>query len=291
MSIASLGLIDTLNLNNVNLGSNAQSLNGTYANLSFSNDLDSSNQPSATYTIGIAPSTDPDIPNGLTLSVSTNNPSVIAQEGIIAILPTGGGNVGNGSITVVGGDAQVSGDLSINLQNANSLGTDGNGRIIVGSGGGGSSAYSWNLGNAIFGDLTFGDQTPFSQSYAIIDPNSRIVSIFLNVVLITVGNYSNQYPLLSIDTNASWTPSATGTLPPPTALFQSLVPANNTITTFAGMNLTNISTTPNFTPLCDNFYMSAYFVNSGLMNVRGLQQVSTTNGNRVVYSGIIQYPY
>jgi hypothetical protein len=70
-----------------------------------------------------------------------------------------------------------------------------------------------------------------------------------------------------------------------------LLPANNTITTFSGINLTNFSITPNFTTLCDNFYMSAYFANTGLMNVRGLQQVSATNGQQVIYSGIMQYPY
>ena len=185
----------------------------------------------------------------------------------------------------------VSGNITTPLLSAPALATNASGEIIVGAGGS-SLVYSWNLGNAIFTDNTFGDTTPTSQSYAVIDSDSRIVTIFLNIILIVAGgNKTNVIPQFNVDVNTAWTPTATGTLPPPSSLFQSLIPSNNTITTFAGINLTNISTTPNFTPLCDNFYMSAYFVNAGLMSVTGLQTVSATNGQRVIYSGVMQYPY
>jgi hypothetical protein len=296
MSIASIGLINTLNLNNINLnninlGINGQASGGTFANLSMNNDQipSLSGIPYDTWNFGFASGTDPNIPNALLMSVTTNDP-VIPRVDTIVMTPSGGGTNGNGSFVLTGGDLSVGGDAILqNLVSATSLATDANGKIIAGSGG--SSAYSWNLGNAIFTDNTFGDTTPTSQSYAVIDSDSRIVTIFLNVALTSVGSYTNQTPRFNIDTNVSWTPTATGTIPPPTALFQSLLPVNNTITTFAGINLTNISTTPNFTPLCDNFYMSAYFVSAGLMSVTGLQTVSATNGQRVIYSGVMQYPY
>jgi hypothetical protein len=290
MSIASIGLINNLNLNNINLGINGQeSSQGTFANLSFSNDQIPSQPgvPYATWNMGVLSGTDPDLPNALAISVTTNSP-VSPTFDTIVMIPTGGSSDGNGTITLTGGDLSVAGDAILqNLASASSLSTDANGKIIAGNV---SSAYSWNLGNAIFQDGTFNDSTPTSQSYAVIDPNSRIVSIFLNVALTLVGSYTNQFPLLTIDMNTAWTPSATGTLPPPSALFQSLLPANNTITTFSGINLTNFSTNP-ISVLADNFYMSAYFANTGLMNVRGLQQVSATNGQQVIYSGIMQYPY
>jgi hypothetical protein len=291
MSISQLQYVDNLFLNNVSLGSNAQATSqGTFANLSMSNDIipSLSGVPYATWNIGVASATDQNIPNGLSISVVTNSPVSPLADALV-LLPTGGGEDGNGTITLIGGDLSVNGDLTLqNLASASSLSTDANGKIIASNV---SSAYSWNLGNAIFQDGTFNDSTPTSQSYAVIDPNSRIVSIFLNVALTLVGSYTNQFPLLTIDMNTAWTPTATGTLPPPSASFQLLLPANNTITTFSGINLTNISTTPNFTPLCSNFYMSAYFANTGLMNVRGLQQVSATNGQSVIYSGVMQYPY
>jgi hypothetical protein len=239
MSIASIGLINNLNLNNVSLGSNAQaSSQGTFANLSFSNDQipSLSGVPYATWNVGVASGTDQNIPNGISISVTTNDPVSPLADALV-LLPSGGGEDGNGTIVLTGGDLSINGDISLqNLASASSLSTDANGKIIAGNL---SSAYSWNLGNAIFQDGTFNDSTPTSQSYAVIDPNSRIVTIFLNVGLTLVGNYTNQFPLLTIDMNTAWTPTATGTLPPPSASFQLLLPANNTITTFSGINLNN----------------------------------------------------
>ena len=188
MSIACLGLLSSINAQGINLESPGAQLGGTYSNISQSNDaIEGLGIPNATWVQGVAPSTDPGIPNAFVVSVATNSP-VSPTVDTIVMIPTGGGSNGNGTITLTGGDLSVGGDAVLqNIVSATSLATDANGKIIAGapvnpnyqgklaSGTIQSGLLTTTPANPYFGDIT-------DQSLMSIDYQSRVctVQIFFN---------------------------------------------------------------------------------------------------------------
>ena len=189
-------------------------------------------------------------------------------------------------------NVELSGNLTLtNLPSAQSLATNANGQIIPGTGGG-SNIQQWALAGSLFTDLTFGDTTLSSNSYAIIDNNARVVNIFLNLVVIPPSPVASKVPQYSIDINQNFftNPSSqSGTLPPPSALFQSYAEnLGNTIFFFNDISLCNITPTPNVF-INSQYYFSAYFAGAGLMNISSIGSVSVNSGQRLIYSGTMQY--
>jgi hypothetical protein len=292
MSIASINLCPSITVQNLNVQSSGSTM-GTYSNITQSNDLIPGTQtPNVTFISAVSGSTDPDIANSLILGCSLNTvgPPNIP---ILVMSGNGGGNVGNESLVSVEGDIQVAGDIKLqNLTNAQSLATDANGNIIQGTAT--SSIQKWQLDGSLFIDSTFGDTTVTGSPYAIIDNDSRVVTIFVNLVIIVASNRTNVSPAFSIDVNQNFFTQPNtqpGTLPPPSALFQSYASnLGNTIFFFNDISLCNISTNPITFANCQYFF-SGYFVNAGLMNVSSVGTVSATTGQRMIYSGTIQYMF
>jgi len=282
MSIASINLCPSITVQNLNVG------NGTTSggNINLLNDINDE------WNLKITSSTFPNVPNSLQILNSTTNKGIILS-------PEGGSNVGDGSILgtsgdiICSGDIQVAGDIKLqNLTNAQSLATDANGNIIQGTAT--SSIQKWQLDGSLFIDSTFGDTTVTGNPYAIIDYDARVVTIFLNLVIIVASNRTNVSPAFSIDVNQNFFTQPNtqpGTLPPLSALFQSYASnLGNTIFFFNDISLCNISTNPITFANCQYFF-SGYFVNAGLMNISSLGTVSATTSQRLIYSGTIQYMF
>jgi hypothetical protein len=285
MSIASISLCPSVNIQNLNVGVGTPS--GGIINL-----LGDANN---NWQMGVVPSTTPTTGNSFVIQYPSNDAKVV-------IAPEGGSATGDGSVAIFSGDIQTEGNIEVlegtvqlsNLPNAQSLATDANGNIIQGTAT--SSVDKWQLAGSLFTDNTFGDTTVGGTSYAIIDNDARVVTIFLNLIIIVASNRTNVSPAFSIDVNQNFFTQPNtqpGTLPPPNALFQSY--ASNlssfpTIFFFNDVSLCNITTNPYTFANCQ-YYFSGYFVNSGLMNISSLGTVSATTSQRLIYSGTIQYMF
>jgi hypothetical protein len=179
-----------------------------------------------------------------------------------------------------------------NLTSAQSLATDANGILIQGTPT--PSIQKWGLPASLFSDLTFGDTALGGSSYAIIDYGSRVVNIFLNLIVIPSSPVSSKVPQFSININETFftNPSGqTGTLPPPSALFQTYSANLGTSTFFFNdISLCNTTPTPNVF-INSQYYFSSYFVNTGIMNISSIGGVSVSSGQRLVYSGTMQYMF
>ena len=189
-------------------------------------------------------------------------------------------------------NVELSGNLTLaNLPSTQSLATNASGQIVAGSGSG-PNIQQWALPAGLFTDLTFGDTTVGSNSYAIINNDARVVNIFLNLVVIPPAPVATKVPLFSMDINQNFftNPSSqSGTLPPPSALFQSYAEnLGNTIFFFNDISLCNITPTPNVF-INSQYYFSAYFAGAGLMNISSIGAVSVNSGQRLIYSGTMQY--
>jgi hypothetical protein len=191
-------------------------------------------------------------------------------------------------------NVELSGNLTLtNLQSTQSLATNADGQIVAGTGGG-SNIQQWALPAGLFTDLTFGDTSIGSNSYAIIDNNARVVNIFLNLIVIPPSPVASKVPQFSIDINQNFftNPSSqSGTLPPPSSLFRSYAENLGTSTFFFNdISLCNTTPTPNVF-INSNYYFSAYFAGSGLMNISSIGAVSVSSNQRLVYSGTMQYMF
>lgn len=186
MSIACLGLLSSINAQGLNVESPNAQLGGTYSNISQSNDaIAGLGIPNATFITGVGASTDPDIPNNLLFACNLNNP-VSPNIGILALAPTGGGAVGNGSNVAVAGDFLVAGDIITEITSATSLATDANGKIIAGS-----APVNPNFsGKLAGGTIISGSPTP-NIPYLTGLADGSLVSIDYSSRVCTVQLYTN----------------------------------------------------------------------------------------------------
>jgi hypothetical protein len=283
MSIASINLCPSITVQNLNVGNGTTS--GGIINL-----LGDANN---NWQMGVVPSTTPNIGNSFVVQYPLNDAKVV-------IAPVGGSGVGDGSVAIFSGDIQTEGNIEVlegtvqlhNLPNAQSLATDANGNIIQGTAT--SSVNKWTIPATLFSDNTFGDTVLGGSPYAIIDNDSRVCTIFVNLIVIVASNRTNVSPALSINVNPNFFTQPNtqpNTLPPPSALFQSYASNQGTsVFFFNDISLCNISTNPITFANCQYFF-SGYFVNTGLMNISSLGTVSATTSQRLIYSGIIQYMF
>jgi hypothetical protein len=161
MSIASIGLLPSVNVQGLNVESPSAQLGGTYSNISQSNDLiPNIGVPSATFTSGIGSSTDPNIANSMLISCVLNNP-VSPSIGILQLSPTGGSDVGNGSNVACAGDYIIGGQLLVpGLAGTGSftpVGVDSNGLFKTGTTQGFAGKTSGSIvtgGDSIFQSIT-----------------------------------------------------------------------------------------------------------------------------------------
>ena len=186
---------------------------------------------------------------------------------------------------------QLNGNLILaNLPSSQSLATSSTGQIIAGTAA--ASVNKWALAGTLFQDGIFGDTTVQSNSYAIIDNDQRVCTIFLNLIINPPATKTNVNPSFVIDINQNYftNPSSQqGSLPPPSALFQSYLTPNS-IFFFNDITLTNLSTAP-YTNFNTTFYFGGYFVASGTMIVNSLGTFSANAGNKLVYSGTMSYMF
>ena len=185
MSIAQLAYVPQIVLNNVSLESSTPQSNGTYSNISQSNDLiPNIGVPNATFTSGIGASTDPDIPNSMLISCALNNP-VTPSIGILQLSPTGGSDVGNGSNVACAGDYIIGGQLLVpGLAGSGfftAVGVDSNGLFKTnttidykGKTNGSIISAPFDADNAILSGVV-------DESYAVIQNSAGLATIFINV--------------------------------------------------------------------------------------------------------------
>lgn len=293
MSIASLGSINLLNLNDVALGSNAQaSSGGTFANLYMSNDEIPTQPgvPYATWNMGVASGTDPNIPNALIMSVATNDP-VAPTNDVIVLNPTGGNTQsGNGTQLETGGDIVCGGDLITSIPSASALGTDANGKLIAVGGGGGAytgkllstPSYQWIRDASLGGGLGITDN---DYSWGIIDTVNNEVRIYIN--LSYKAGTANTAAVFQLYWDENWQ-TTPGALPPPNANFQDYLASNSATFFYNNLQLINLSAGP--TSNIGGLFTVAAFVPAS--NLWSIQSVSNCNVNEdtLLLTGYITYP-
>jgi hypothetical protein len=286
MSIASLGLLNNISLQNATIGNGT----GNGGKLELTNDNNEIGIPNGTWTLQTQPSTDANNPNALTCGFQSASPSPVV--GGFVLNPTGGSQtVGDGSVMETSGDLQVGGNVVLpNLLSTSILSTNASGQIIAGTPTG--NVQQWTLPNAIFiGATALG--SPFSRSYAIIDYGTRICTIFVNVAFFLNSSVSNLNPSIAIDINQTFftnPASQPNSLPPPSALFLTYTTGNNNIFLFNDITFMNINTNP-ISNSQIQFYFGGYFVNAGIMTLSSIGTVSASSLQRLVLSGTMQYMF
>jgi hypothetical protein len=283
MSIAQLAYTPEIVLQNASFQSSQPQSNGTYSNISQSNDaIAGLGIPNATWVQGVGQSNDPNISNSLFFSCALNNP-VTPNVGVMGLLSTGGGQTGNGSSVGILGDLSVNGDIITSINNATSLATNQNGQIIAGP----PPGYNGKMDSNILSSGNSGtvNYLGISTNNSLIstDLTNRICHVWLDVV---AKSNTNNFPATTSQappgTNAILqisipSPVGAGQLQPPDANITSGIFTAQIFNNSNTSNTTQFSMYWDFTPSVIYLYI---FQNS---------QLTVSNGDDVEIKGYFNY--